>query len=465
MNVRTDSPAPPGWRPPAYGDVGVVGLNHKNCDVRHLAPFTPRPEDRGHVACELLSLGLSEVLVLSTCNRVEVFFSHDTPARAADLAEPVLRILAGHREGLALPKPLALDGFAAVEHVFEVASSLDSLVVGERQITCQLRDSVLLGEAVGTVGPRLRHLCAEAFRVARRVRRETKLCRGASVVSLGVDRLASAAREGLPVALVGAGPMTEQAALALGKRGVRQILFVNRTVEKARALAERFGGEAWSLARFLANPPAVAAILTATSAPGAIFGEAEASRLRSARPAGLPPLVFIDLAVPFDVDDALRGHAGLSILTIDDLRVEAERRAASQRKDIASARDLLSLRVRRLSEREEHRAEALAFARARTRGEATARAAATHLATKGGLPAPDHERLSRWAVEASHRLAHARHGGGSEPIGALLRDERSRFSTILRQHAPVDVERWFDSATLAIACAVGFTPSTLGAAV
>ncbi|MFN0204911.1 MAG: hypothetical protein ACKVS6_01195 [Planctomycetota bacterium] len=371
--------------PEFAGGLGAVGLNHHVADFRQLAKFAVDPSRRARVAARLREAGLAEFIILSTCNRVEVYFYNGDPSRRASaFANSILQILANDTEVSGINNIIdinktphfALDGPAAAKHIFEVCASLDSLVVGELQITGQLRQAAAAAEEFGTIGPRLRTITNEAFRIARSVRRETRLCQGSSVVSLATEQLRNAVRRivtnanvNLPVALVGAGEMTQRAAITLSKRENIHILFVNRTLSKAQALAARFRGSAVSLSEFITNPPAVAACMTATSAPSAIFTHIELCKLQKARETALranhnDPLLIADLAVPFDVDPNISNSPLLDIVRMDQLRIEAERRAALQQNEVARAREILNSRFDILANRANQRAFSSLHARA-----------------------------------------------------------------------------------------------------
>lgn len=390
-------------------DFGIVGINHRNCEIRALGEFIRNAGDPAAMSRKLLAYGLREIFILSTCNRYEVFFVHSGSARAGEFVNLIF--------GTPPPSYLALDGARAVSHLYEVAASLDSLVIGEGQILGQLRAALARAENAATLGPRLRYLVSEAFGAARRVRRETNLHQGASIVSLATGRLRRAAEEEqftVPIALVGAGEMTEQAAAALSKRRNVALLFVNRTEEKARALAERFGGRPMALRAFLTNPPAICALLTSTSAPFPIFNKEAVSCILQNRPkTTAAPFLMIDLSVGGDVDPAARAVAEIDILTIDGLREEAAARAKLQQNETRSAREIVALGLRRLAERELRRADGIAFGLARGRGEAAARREVEKLA----LPEASERRLRSASIESAHRVAHAKFAGsGSDSV-------------------------------------------------
>lgn len=456
-----------------FADLALVGVNHRTVELSELARFGRDTAARAQAARALSALGLREFLILATCNRAEVLYVHDGSLPARLHARAILGALCqgdaavGRERAMRADPPphVSLDATAAVQHLFEVGASLDSLVVGEHQIVRQLREAAAEAEALGTLGPRLRGLTSEAFRVARRVRREAGLAPGACALTLAASRVLRRAAEApsLPVAIVGAGAMGEQAAASLQKRLAGPLLFVNRTLAGAARLGERFGGRAISLDAFLTHPEAVAAVVTATSAPRIVFGAAAAEALlRARRHAGVAtPLLFVDLAVPFDVDPRLREIDGIDVVNLDSLRSEAERRAASQSGAVARARALVESAVERLAERELRRDEARAFARARSRAEDAAREVALRLADRLAVKgARSRAAFERWAVEASHRAAHALARGDESLRASFPRLEWSRFVRATGGASTVDEHRAsFDAALESITRAFqGGTP-------
>jgi glutamyl-tRNA reductase len=453
----------------------VVGLSHRTCPIGELANFSVPPDRRAEVLEDLRDLGLREVLLLSTCNRVEVAFI-DPAGRGADAWAPViLQILQKEPRDLAQIPYFAYDGGNAVNHLFEVAASVDSLVIGERQILGQLRDAFALAVASGTAGPRLRAILHASFRAARRVRREASLSGGSSVVTLAIDKLISAAEQSrgsfeqpLPVALVGTGAMTQQAAAVLSKRPGIRLLFVNRTVEKAQDLARHFAGSSLSLERFLSDPPPVAAVMTATSSRDPVFRAPELSSLRRARlhaprPTGAPvpaPLCVVDLAVPFDVDPAAAGGLDVALTRIDDLRTEAARRAQLQQNEIDRARQVLASVRERLAERAMADAAGRALGAGRVRAEAAAAHAVEELQSLVPLPPAAVVRLGARACEAAHRIAHATHSGSPDAPRWVADSQRrvlSETGASLPWCATLRVERWARRAVASIVSAATAT--------
>ncbi|HEU5266759.1 MAG TPA: glutamyl-tRNA reductase, partial [Jatrophihabitans sp.] len=278
----------------------VVGVSHRTAPVSILERTAVPVEDIRKTVEELHRAEMiSEVLLLSTCNRVEVYAD---VARFHRGVEEITSVLARHA-GLAvadLAEHLYVHfAEAAAEHMFTVASGLDSMVVGESQILGQLRSAYGLGTELGTVGTVLHDLAQTALRVGKRVHADTGIDRaGASIVSVALD-LAEAqfgALAGRRAVLVGAGSMSALAGTTLRRRGLSDIVVANRSAERATRLARNLGGRSVGLAA-LADEIAAADVLISSTGSTGLVVEAEQIGTRVRR-----PLVILDLALPRDVD-------------------------------------------------------------------------------------------------------------------------------------------------------------------
>lgn len=482
--------------------VAIVSVSHRICEIRRLGAITRNHAEQAELMQQFLRDGagrarISECAIVTTCNRIEIIFVHDGGAPARTTAAHLIQTMANFGRSAAdgdVPFEV-FEGREAAAHLMAVACALESLVVGERQILGQLRDALARARGAAAIGPRIESLACEAFRVARRVRRETSLCRGASVVSLATERLRRARSDLMeslaravaepfatpghcyfPIALVGAGDMTTQAATALTKGAHVPLLFVNRTLARAEALAAQFGGRAMALDRFMSEPPAVACVMTATSAPAAILRAPELSALVAARAGALKqaghiharPLLVVDLAVPGDVEYSEAVNSlGVECVTIDGLRALAAERACAQRQEITAARDILESRLRRLAGRDARRAEGLALGGARTRGEAAAAAAVARLATLApATPAATLEKAQIALSMFAHRTAHA--SVATPPVASATAqagylEARNRLRALLRNTpATTPLMFWAWESLAAIGAATGIVLSGAG---
>ncbi len=309
----------------------VVGLSH------HTAPIAVReriavPDSVLEGALEDLRglPSIAETVVVSTCNRVEVYATvRVEPAAAGRAIRDYLS--AGDRgiDGHLYER----HGLDAIRHLFRVCASLDSMVVGEPQILGQVKEAFTTAEAAGAVGGLLGRSCRRAFAVAKRVRTETQV--GKYAVSMSYAAVELAAKilgtvEGRSVLLVGAGKMSALAARHLERAGASRLMVINRSRERADELAREVGGEAhpWdSLPRCLREADVV---VCSTAAPEPVITLEIAHAARKAR--RHRPLFFIDLAVPRDVDPNVNGLDGIYVYDVDDLDkvIDENRRAREE---------------------------------------------------------------------------------------------------------------------------------------
>jgi glutamyl-tRNA reductase len=301
----------------------LVGLNHKTApvEVRERLAFTDEA-----CADSLRALVDGEVvregLIVSTCNRVEVLAS-SAGQQGAEAAERLGRFLGTVRS---IPFE-AFSGHlythadeAAVRHVFRVASSLDSLVVGEPQVLGQVRHAYSLAVEAGTAGRVLHKLIHQALHVAKRVRNETGIAASAVSVSytaVELGRKIFGSLKGATVLLVGAGEMAELAAQHLASAGASRVLVANRTYETAQRLAVKFGGEAVEFDALEGHLGEADIVICSTGAQHYIVTPEMAERARQSR--RNRPAFFIDISVPRNVDPAVAKLGNIFVFDVDDL--------------------------------------------------------------------------------------------------------------------------------------------------
>lgn len=303
-------------------DLVAVGINHKTAPVELRETVASSGEELHELLLALQNeAGLQEAMVVSTCNRVEIY----GVARGwAQAGERSLRVLA-ERRGVA-PDALVHHGFVrgsreAAEHIFRVAASLESMVVGEPQILGQVKDAFDLARSHGTVGAVLDRCLTSAFRGAKRVRSETAIARGAaSVPSVAVDLARSIFGDLSDCAalLVGAGEMSQQSGTNLRSAGISTITVVNRTAPRGEALAAELGGRyvPWEgLSEQLARADIV---ITSTGSPRPVIDRALLRPVMRARRGA--PIFLVDIAVPRDVDPDVLKIEEVFVYNIDDLQ-------------------------------------------------------------------------------------------------------------------------------------------------
>ncbi|MCK5516140.1 MAG: glutamyl-tRNA reductase, partial [Desulfobulbaceae bacterium] len=297
----------------------LLGVNHKTTPlaVREKLALTSGYEEP---LAGLRQLdGLSEYYLLSTCNRVEVLFTCKDPVQMR--IEVLDFLFAGNvtREEVA-DCIYTYEQEDAIQHLFMVASSLDSMIVGESQILGQLKDAFRHASDLKTSGMILNKMLHKSFTVAKRVRTETRI--GANAVSISyaaveLGRKIFGELKGKKVMLIGAGEMAELAAEHLVGQGIEQVVVANRTLERAMKLAKRFNGKAVGLDELVEQLLEVDIIISSTGATDLVlFKKDVASIMRGRRNR---PLFFIDIAVPRDLDPRINELENVYLYDIDDL--------------------------------------------------------------------------------------------------------------------------------------------------
>jgi glutamyl-tRNA reductase len=296
----------------------IVGINHKTAPValREKVAFT---EDRLLAALRTLRLeaGVAEVVILSTCNRTEVYWAGT--ASGADLSQWLAR---HHGNGLDLGSSLYThQERRAVEHAFSVASGLDSMVLGEAQILGQLKDAYRMAQQAGSTGPSLNKLFQAAFSAAKRVRSETRIGENAVSIASATVSLARRVYSDLSAhtaLLVGAGDMNALTARHFMSAGVKRLVIANRTLGRAQMLAAELKAHAVGLEDLDKELAEADIVITCTaSAVPLITRSAAEAAIRARR---RRPIFMVDLAVPRDIDPAVAELEDVYLFSIDDLQ-------------------------------------------------------------------------------------------------------------------------------------------------
>ena len=227
--------------------ITLVGLSHKTASVAVRELYAFDDEQARAVLEDLKARGVQEAVLLSTCNRVEVYGVSSGETGHQEIRSKIVESLAmakGVNSNEIVPHLYTLEGIAAIRHLFRVAASLDSLVLGEPQILGQTKSAYRIASEAGTVGPVLGRFFERAFKVAKEVRSSTGVGTGqVSVGSIAVDlaRKVFGDLAKCTVLLLGAGKMAEAVAKTLAAAGAQKVVVANRTVERAMAVAEQFG--------------------------------------------------------------------------------------------------------------------------------------------------------------------------------------------------------------------------------
>lgn len=299
----------------------VTGLNHRTApvEVRERVAFEERslPQALGNLKQRP---GLLEGMILSTCNRVEITVAADEQADAENAVEHFLAESRAVDRAWVAPYLYRHDGPDAIRHLFRVASSLDSMVVGEPQILGQLKSAYALAKECGALSGFLDLVVTRAFNVAKRVRSETEI--GASAVSVSYAAVELAREifgslEGKRVLVAGAGKMSESAARHLRRAGVSEILVTNRTRARAEAMAQEFQGRAIEYEKFFHALADVDILIASSAAPHYIVTREQMKTAIARRKSR--PMFLIDIAVPRNIEPAVNDLEGVFLYDIDDL--------------------------------------------------------------------------------------------------------------------------------------------------
>ena len=321
-----------------------LGLNHTSAPV-HLRERLAFNEEQIRAAlarlfCGHLQTSLAELIIISTCNRIEIY------AASSQLAYAELEAFLSDARGVAVdelyPCLYRFQDVEAARHLFDVAAGLDSLVIGEPQILGQITRALELARGQNAAGPTLNRLFQAAIHAGKRARTETAISRNpASVSSLA----ASVAEKTLgqiknsSVVVLGAGEMAELTVEALRKRGVEKILVVNRTQERARSLADRWGAQAATFESLHESLCDADILISSTGAPHLVLSAqmvADVMRVRADR-----PLVLIDIAVPRDVDPDAGSLPHVKLFDMDGLNAQLEDSLARRLDEVPHVRRIL----------------------------------------------------------------------------------------------------------------------------
>jgi glutamyl-tRNA reductase len=323
----------------------VVGISHRSAPVSLLDRVALVDDSVERLQVDLLaSQHVAESLVLSTCNRVEVYAEVTRfHGGVVDVTETLAKVTGVPRDELT-PHLYVRYEDRAVQHLFEVAAGLDSMVVGEQQILGQVRAALRSAQDTATAGKNLNDLAQAALRVGKRVHHDTGIDRaGSSVVSVALD-LASAHLGGLVgrrALVLGAGAMSSLAAAHLVRHGVREVVVANRTFERGQHLAEQVGGTAVELSNVPAHLASIDVLVSCTGSTGLVLTTDE---VRAARGDSSAALVVVDLALPHDTEESLGALPGVHRLDLAD--VAAVPAANAPAADVELARSIVADEVR-----------------------------------------------------------------------------------------------------------------------
>jgi glutamyl-tRNA reductase len=331
----------------------TTGVSHKTAPVEVRECLAFREDALPAALADLRARpGVSEAVILSTCNRVEITLTTDD---ASDPREIVEGFLSDHKSvSLASigPHLFRHEGRDAIHHIFRVAASLDSMVVGEPQILGQLKTAYATAKEAGSVCGWLEGLMTRAFSVAKRVRSETGIGQMAVSVSYAAVELARkifGSLDNRTVMIVGAGKMSELAARHLRRSGATHVFVTNRTHERAIEMAELFQGTPVEYTRFTAMLPEVDILITSSGAPHYILHKDEMQRVIAAR--RNRPMFLIDIAVPRNIEPSVNDLDNVFLYDIDDLQEVVNSNLRERAKEADHAEKMVAEEVERMMAR------------------------------------------------------------------------------------------------------------------
>jgi glutamyl-tRNA reductase len=424
-------------------DFVVVGLSHRTAPVEVRERLAVAPNRLQREVREIATgLRLDEALLISTCNRVELYSTSADPVEAARSAK---QMLAKRLPGPATDDVLYQErGIDVIRHAFRVASSLDSLVVGEPQILGQVKEAYDAAKGAGTIGTLLGRCFTQAFAAAKRVRSETGIAEGTVSVSSIACELAKKIfgnLEGRRTLLLGAGEMGESAARSLRQTGT-SLHVINRSEERARTLAEFCGGRPVPYERLSVELAEADVVVSSTASPKFILSpELMKGVVRTRRHR---PLFIIDIAVPRDVDPRVGNMDNVFVYDVDDLQQVAEENLAVRAREAAHAERIIEEEVETfLSWRRSLELAPTIVALRKRFGQVADEELRRALPRLQGLSESDRAVLEAMSRSLVNKLLHQPmmqlKAGAAEPDGALLIDAVRRLFAIAEDVSETEV--------------------------
>jgi len=413
----------------------VVGVSHRT------APLALRERlaiGRDHLPAMLQRLraeaGLAEAMLLSTCNRVEVYGRGDDGVDAQAL-DWFTAVAGGPARDEVVASVYRLIGAAAIRHAFRVAASLESMVIGEPQILGQVKEAYQVAEEAGTLGSTLNALRNRSLAAAKRARSETGIGKNAvsvSYVAVELARKIFGELKDKNVLLVGAGKMSELAARHLVRSGARATVLGGRTIGKAEDLAAALGGRAAAFETLREEMAVADIVISGTAAAGTVIRRDDVLSARNAkRGRHKRPLFLIDIAVPRDIEPTVRQMEGVFLYDLDDLKSVAEANLRLRMREAAAAEALVDAEVGEFLEWQKSLDVVPLLVELRRRGEEIRRAEIEKARARLGALTPEQEQALEAATTAIvNKMLHgptvqlkelARDGHPPELIGLIRR--------------------------------------------
>jgi glutamyl-tRNA reductase len=398
-----------------------VGLSHREVAIAVREQVAVSAEELPLRLARLKGLpGVREAMMVSTCNRLEIFSVADSRAVADDL----LRELGP----AAAPHAVVRAEDEALSHLFRVAASLDSMVVGEAQILGQLKEAHQVAHQSGAAGPRLQRLMARALSAAKRVRTETQVARGAVSVASVAVRLARKVLgdlTGRAVLLIGAGEMAQLAARELHSSGAGELLVANRNAARAEELAREVVGVAVNLAELPALLERADVVLCSTGAREPIVTREMMARALKAR--RYRPAFLIDLALPRNVEPSVNELENVYVYDMDDLERVAAQNRELREQEVVRAEEIVREELHALQKAERERSLVPVLARLRVHAQAVASAELEKTLSQLALDEKQKKTIQAMASAIVNKLLHGPTARLREEQGGPLADAAAQL--------------------------------------
>src|SRR3954468_16871908 len=319
----------------------AAGVSHKTAPVEVREQLAVKQSEIADLAFVLKCFGhLDEIVLLSTCNRVEIY---GTTRQATGHINALLQLLCAEPRDLN-PHIYLYEGAAAVRHLLRVAAGLDSMVLGETEITGQIKNAYEIARNAELTGRVLNRLFQRAFQATKEIRTRTGIGRGrVSIKSTAVELIGKTDLSQQSIMVLGAGEMAENCVRLLVKNGAQSIFISNRSFDRALDLAARCGGEAVCSGYSLFEMRDVDVVIAATSSSEMLLSRDDADNLMKSR--RNRPLLLIDLSVPRNIDPAAGQLENISLYNIDDLQAVAREGVQARERELTACHQIIETHV------------------------------------------------------------------------------------------------------------------------
>jgi glutamyl-tRNA reductase len=384
----------PGEREAAAGAIQVAGISHKHVGIACREGLARDPDSTGHLLHRAAaSLCGRECVVLSTCNRVEVYFVAPPESSPRETAARLFREMVGAGDGLDPEAIYHCAGEAAVRHLLEVTSGLDSMVVGESEILGQVKAAMAGALETGQAGPVLARLFQHAVKTGKRARRETAISSGIFSVGQCAARLAQQTfgeLHGKRILVFGAGQIAKATAKHLAASRAGDITVFSRTPARARELAQSLGGTVVTSEELPAAFSSSDIVIGCAAAPHHLIRVPDVRAAMHDR--GDRPMLIVDLGVPRNVDPAVGSLPGISLFNIDDLEAVVGENAQARGEEISRVREIVEEEVVEFGASELHQKMTRLIVQLRTQAEQLRQECLSQV-VRGSAPGVDSEAL------------------------------------------------------------------------